>query len=104
MPRQYTIKVDQDYLSDIRREAGLKGAKARAEKLTSEQRSEISRIGNEARRSNQKYIKHKCPRCKKITLKLMPNKTKETVIWEYCRRHEYIREKSDYSCEFRVIA
>lgn len=100
--RQYTIKVDRDYLNDIRREAGLKGAKARAEKLTSEQRSEISRMGNEARRSNQKYIKHKCPRCKKVILKLMPKKTKDTMIWEYCRKHEWMGNESDYGIECSI--
>lgn len=102
MPRQYTIKVDLDYLSDIRREAGLKGAKARAENLTSAQRSEISRMGNEARRSKEKLVKHKCPRCKKATQKLMPKTTKDTVIYEYCHKHAWMREKSDYGMEYSL--
>ena len=104
MPRQYTIKVDRDYLSDIRRQAGLKGAKARAEKLTPEQRSEISRMGNAARRSKEKLIKHKCPRCKKVTLKLMPKETKETLIYEFCHKHAWMREESDYGIEYSLIA
>jgi hypothetical protein len=42
------------YLATIGRKGGLKGGKARAQKLSSEQRSEIARLGGLAKRENQR--------------------------------------------------
>ena len=41
------------YLSTIGRKGGLKGGKARAKKLSAEQRSEIARMGGNARRESR---------------------------------------------------
>jgi Zn finger protein HypA/HybF involved in hydrogenase expression len=83
----------------------LKGGKARAEKLTAAQRSEISRKGGATHRIKQIKVLHKCPNCEKIYYKLLPGNTTDKKIYEFCPKCEFLRYTPDtVAMEYRLRA